>query len=130
MRQYVSFDISRLPIIFCKTQDFIPTLPEFIAYQTEYVKVMIDNPAHVQIFDLGDLKLLPSEIRISQGKWIIENEKLVKEKVKGIAFMAASFISRTVLKGIFIISKPKVPHVIVSSFEEAEEWCKQIMGNK
>jgi hypothetical protein len=127
MRQYVTFT-PQLPIIYCKTEDFIPTLPEFEAYQKLYEQVMEENPKHVQIFDLGDLKLLPSEIRISQGKWIVRTRSLVMAKVKGIAFVAPSFVGRTVLKGIFIVSSPAVPYTIVGTIDEAEQWSGEIMN--
>jgi hypothetical protein len=128
MRKFIIIDDSKFPIVIYRYQKFTPTPEEFRQMQLDLETYALGHQDFVSIIDLTDLSFLPSEFRISQAKWSKRNDPMfIKQKVK-FAFCTPSSIAQIMLKGVFLISKPGVPHTVVSSIDQGVAWGLEQMA--
>lgn len=125
MRKFINLDISKFPVVIARYQKFTPSPEEFRAMQEELEAYAKGNRDFVMVIDLTDLTFLPSEYRISQAKWARQNDSLFVKQNMMLAFCTPSSIAQIMLKGVFLISKPGVPHCVVSSIDQAFAWGQQ-----
>lgn len=87
---------------------------------TAFVK---NHESFAMIVDLGSMNYMPAEQRIKQAKWASSMDAtFIKQKVR-IAFCIPSIIAKAMLQGVLILSKPGVPHTVVSKQEDAIQWA-------
>lgn len=64
-----------------------------------------------------------------QADWLRRHEAEIRRFNRGTAFVITSPIVRGALTAIFWIQPLPSPHVVVSTFDQAEAWCRaQLAG--
>jgi hypothetical protein len=123
MRKFITIDDSKFPMVIAKYQKFMPTKEEFLDMQSTLSNYISAHSEFVLIVDLSDMPFLPAEFRIAQAKWqTSKNSEFVKQKMR-LAFCTPSIIAQTMLKGVFILSKPSVPYTVESGVEKGIHWA-------
>lgn len=122
MRKFMNIDSSRFPIVVARTESFTPTAQEFRQMQLDFENFALSHSNFIAVIDLTQLAFLPSEFRISQAKWSKEKDPMFAQQKLRLAFCTPSLIGQMMLKGIFLISKPAVPHTVVSSIDQGIAW--------
>lgn len=129
MKKFINIDAAKFPIVVTRYANFTPSTEEFQQMQVDLENFVTNHTSFVMIIDLTDLAFWPSELRISQAKWAKDRDSLfVKQKMR-IAFCTPSLISQMMLKGVFLISKPSIPHTVVSSVDQGTEWGLKQLEN-
>lgn len=124
MRSFITIDNSQFPIAVARYQSFIPTIDEFLQMQADLATFFETHKDFVAIIDLTHMSFLPSELRIKQAKWSSQIDPILKKNNIRLAFTTPSLIAQMMLKGVFLISKPAVPHTVTSTIENATKWAK------
>jgi hypothetical protein len=101
-----------------------PTDEEFKTYLDDLLKLYQKEDKFILIIDGSDSRFLESRFRNIQGRWIAENEKLIKEKCLGQIYVINHPVTKFTLRVIFLIKIPPVPFRIVSNIQEALETVK------
>jgi hypothetical protein len=129
MKKFITIDSSKFPIVVARCKHFTPTLAELRQAQMDIEAFAHGHTNFVVVVDLTDLGFVSSEFRIAQAKWSEQIDPLfVKQKLR-LAFYTPSSIARIMLKGVFLISKPAVPHIVVNSIEQGFSWGLKQMAS-
>ena len=108
--------------------DFDPTEEQFEEYLKEMDAIYKNNSGFVIIFDGSKAKYLSSKLRIRQGKWMKDNNALIKEKCMGHIYMITSKLTSFLLKAIFVVQSPPIQHAVVSNMDDAREKARNFLG--
>jgi hypothetical protein len=130
MREFITLNTSKFPIVEGKYQGFIPTQEELVLAQVaiENLCVMYEN--FVLILNFSELPPLSFEYRIAQAKWAEKNDALFAKKKMKVAFYTPSMVTRVVMKSVFIISTPSIPYTLTPTLEKAYAWAFKQLGLK
>ena len=92
---------------------------------------MLDESKESFIFltDATNSKWASNEIRIKIGKKTQEVEEKYKDRFKKSYIVLPNAIMKMMLKGINLVSKPKIPQKIFSTVDEAEKMAKEEIAN-
>jgi hypothetical protein len=123
-RRFATTDYSKKPIVIVTLEGFEPTREEFNEHLSDLTSI-VSMPGSVLILDISRSKFLASEHRIAAGNWLKNEKENFKKNVKGMAFVNNSLIMSAILKGVFLISKPPVDHIVSSSVDDAIAWANQ-----
>jgi hypothetical protein len=130
MREFLTLDSSKFPIVVGIYNKFIPTPEEFTKAQTDVENFCMSHEDFVLVLDFSVIPILSSEYRIAQAKWAAKTDALfVKQKMR-IAFYTPSIITQVVLKSVFILSKPGIPYTLASTLEKAHVWAAKQLALK
>ncbi len=102
-----------------------PTDEQFRKYLDNLLKLYKKENDFVLIIDGSESRFLESRFRTIQGRWIAENENLIKEKCLGQIYVINHPVTKFSLRVIFLIKIPPVPYRIVSNFQEALEYVDE-----
>ncbi|MBN2350492.1 MAG: hypothetical protein JXJ22_16770 [Bacteroidales bacterium] len=102
------------------------TEANFSKYLKELKQFYKENQDFVMIIDGSDSKYLDKKFRNYMGKWIADNEDLIKKKCIAQVYVIPSPIIRYILQAIFLVKKPPVPFTIVNNFPEAQEQAVKL----
>lgn len=102
-----------------------PTDEQFRKYLDDLLKLYKKEKGFILIIDGSESRILESKYRTLQGRWIAENEELIKEKCIGQIYVINHPGTKFSLRVIFLIKTPPVPYRIVSNFPEALEYVSQ-----
>jgi hypothetical protein len=131
MRDFMTIDSLKFPVVVCKYHNFVPTQEEFLKAQRDCEEFYADHLNFVVIVDLSDLPALPNEYRISQAKWSQRNKPLVTKQQITFSFYTPSLALQLLMKTVFAISTPGVPYAVCATLEKAHAWAqKQIAMNR
>lgn len=122
---FATFDTSNPRIVRVTYHPQEPTnaeLDEFIVFAS---RALNDNRDFVLVSDVSKLKYLSLEHRFKIVSWIKSNQALIMERCLGSVYLVSSIFGRMILNGIFLIVKPVIPRVTVSSMAEAEKWAEE-----
>lgn len=92
---------------------------------------LLDNSEEPFIFlsDVSKSKWVNNEVRIKIGKKVQELENKYEGRFKKSYIVLPNAIMKMMLKGVNIVSKPKVPQEIFSTIDEAEKAAKEEIAN-
>jgi hypothetical protein len=130
MRDFVTIESTRFPLVAAKFADFIPTMEEFLDMQAKLTKFVQTHTDFVLIVDMSQMQFMPSEHRIAQANWQKQSNPLFLKQRMSLAFCTPSIIAQMMLKGVLIINKPSVPYTVVSSIDKATEWATAELKRK
>lgn len=125
--KYCSIDKTLPNIVIIRINPIEPTPAVFDEYILEMKKLIKDSQQAVLVHNVSQGKFLTSEQRIKIGNLYKEQHTEFKSKIIGHAFVNSSFIQMTILKGIFLVNRPPVDYVVVSSEQEAVEWARRVI---
>ncbi|TAF33658.1 MAG: hypothetical protein EAZ57_05115 [Cytophagales bacterium] len=120
---YVEIDTSTEPLVLITYSSAEPTLAEFDAYLREIEIIYERVPYCAFVLDSTRVKYLRSELRIKQGTWMKENEKLIGVKQKGAAFVVNGVMVQMLLQGIMLVNPFPAPYKVFAKYEEALQWA-------
>jgi hypothetical protein len=125
MRNFVTIDSSKFPIVVAKYPAFIPTKEEFLQAQTDCENFYTNHVNFVFLVDLSNVPYLPNEYRISQAKWVARLKELhIKQKIRFV-FYTPTLVVQVMMKALFILGKPGVPYTVTTNLEKAHKWAAQ-----
>lgn len=130
MREFLTLDHSRFPIVIAKYHPFIPTREEFFKAQTDIEEFCSNHENFVIILDFSEIPVLSTEYRIASAKWAAKNDTLFVRQKMRVVFYAPSILVQLVMKGVLLLSSPSVPHTIVSDLDKAKAWASKQLGVK
>lgn len=122
MKKFGQTDYSKFPIVTVTLDEFEPTAAEFDAHLQELSEI-ISSSGVVLILNISHAKFLPSNHRIAAGKWLKKETETMKKNVRGMVFVNNSIAMSLILKGVFLVSRPAVDHLVSKSLEEALKWA-------
>jgi hypothetical protein len=102
-----------------------PTDDQFRKYLDDLLKLYREENEFILIIDGSESRFLESRFRTLQGRWIAENENLIKEKCLGQIYVINHPVAKFTLRVIFLIKASPVPYRIVSNFQEALEYVDE-----
>lgn len=126
--RYYSIDDSKSPIIIIQIHPVDPTPKEFDEYVEKMKALASAENGIVLIHNVTEGKFLTSEQRIKIGSlYKIPN---LSKALLGHAFVNSALLPMTILKGIFLVSKPPVDHIVVKTEAEAINWAQGLLDRK
>jgi hypothetical protein len=121
--KYASFDRETLPLI---TITFTGK-PENEDNFSEYLDGLAANYQFkvpiALVFDASEAALPKIKYQRLQAQWMNENEGLIKNYCKGIAYVVPSLLLQRVLQFIFSIQNNPVPFKVFRNLKEAQTWA-------
>ena len=127
MRKFITINTTRFPLVVARCKPFAPTLEELRDAQMDVEELAHNYKNFVLIVDLTELRFVPPEYRSAQAKWSEKTEALFASRQMRLAFYTPSSIARIMLKGVFLMREPAVPHIVVSALEQAFAWGQKQM---
>ncbi len=121
--KYATVDGSQKPILHIVINGIDPTPEQLDEHFAEW-KAMLEELADfpypcVIIVDATQSKFLSSEVRIKIGKFLNDNDVLMKKHIKLIVQVISNPLINIILKGILLVQKPSVPQTVVNSMSKA-----------
>ncbi len=126
--KYASIDESALPLITIRFAGFEPNVEQFEAYLADMEAMYARNKTFAIVFDATDAKYLNSDLRILQGKWLKAHKETIRQKCLGHAYVVPTAMLQFLLKAIFLVQPPFVPHKVCSSAEDAHAWAEGMLA--
>ena len=117
--KYATFEQDTFPNIIIRFSADTPNEEQFEEYLTEMKEIYDTKSGFRLIFDATISGFLPSKQRIRQGKWLAENNDLIKEKCLKHYYIVNSAIVKIVLNGILLVNKPPIPYAVFKTVDEA-----------
>ncbi|HEY0655610.1 MAG TPA: hypothetical protein VGD65_20895 [Chryseosolibacter sp.] len=109
-------------------QRILPVLPtlnenaEQLKSVSDFMRSIPTESKGVVITDAKNSKLSGSEVRIQTGQWTKENSSLIEKTIIAQIQYNTNLITSLLMKGVFLVSKPPVPVILVGT--EAEAFAK------
>lgn len=125
MREFLTLDSSKFPIVVAKYQPFVPTREEFFKAQTDVEEFCAVHENFAIILDFSEVPVLSTEYRISSAKWAAKNDPLFARQKMKIVFYTPSVLMQLVMKGVLLLYSPSVPHTIVSRLDKGFSWASK-----
>ena len=130
MREFLTLDTSRFPIVVGKYKSFIPSREEFFKAQADIEEFCAGHENFVIILDFSEVPVLSTEYRIASAKWATKNDSLFARQKMKVIFYTPSVLVQLVMKGVLLLSSPSVPHIIVSDLDKAYTWASKQLAIK
>jgi hypothetical protein len=123
VRNFITIDDSKFPIVVGRYQKFIPTQEEFVNSQEIMESFCLNHENYVFLIDFSEMPILSTEYRIAQAKWTKKCDPLfVRQKAK-LVFYTPSITARIMLKTYLLLFSPSIPYTMTSSLEKAYAWA-------
>ena len=121
---YAVFDRTEYPNITVTFTGAKATDENFKDYLEGLTRNYDGNERITIIFDAVKANFPGLKYQQMQGKWLKENEELMKQECLGIAYVIPSGLIRNALKLIFSIQGQPVPYKVCENIGEAKSWVK------
>lgn len=87
-------------------------------------RVLARRRISATLVDATNVRSVTARQRRMQAEWIEKNEETLARFSVGSAFVITSSLVRGTLTAILWLKPMPTPHVVVSTFAEAEAWCR------
>ncbi|HEY0744633.1 MAG TPA: hypothetical protein VGD40_24365 [Chryseosolibacter sp.] len=132
IRDFITIDTSRFPIVLVTYQGFVPTWDEYHRAHTAIEMLVANRNNFVIILDFSQIQTgLSSEYRVAAARWASKTEPLfIKQNVK-VAFYTPSVLTRIVMKGSLVLAPLRYPYTLAPTLEKAYAWAaKQLQQSQ
>lgn len=80
------------------------------------------------VFDFEKGDVLNKKLQKEQAEWIQSHERIIKKYCKGVAYVAPSLVTRSLLRVMLSFQESVVPYQIFSKMEDGKNWAKTIIN--
>ncbi|GAB4207499.1 MAG: hypothetical protein OHK0013_25190 [Sandaracinaceae bacterium] len=120
----IHVDDTRHPLVVVTFEGDV-TDAEFVRYLAEMEsRVLVRRRLSATVFDATKAGATSARQRRMQAEWMEKNEEALARYSAGSAFVITSPLVRGTLTAILWLKPLPVPHVVVGTFAEAEQWCR------
>lgn len=127
MEAYADFDRTEFPLITIHFTGEKETPENFEVYLQELGKNYEHKKDLALIFELTKAPVPNVSYQLKQASWMKENDALIKQYCKGVAYVIPSMILRGVLKFIFSVQKNPVPFKVFSNYADGKQWASSLL---
>jgi hypothetical protein len=121
---YANFDVSDLPIVLVKFTGNKETDANFNDYLESLTALYTNKKDIALIFDATKAGFPNPKFQLKQASWMKENETVINQYCKGIAYVIQNAIVRKALQLILGVFNNKVPFKVFGNVVEAKVWVE------
>ncbi|MEM8586118.1 MAG: STAS/SEC14 domain-containing protein [Bacteroidota bacterium] len=123
MAKYAEFDRSQRPLITIRFTGAKATTENFAEYLRELERNYTPQEPFALVFELSKAPVPGLSYQRQQADWMKENQDMISQYCKRVAYVIPGAIMRGVLKSIFSFQKQPVPYKVVATYSEGEKWA-------